>query len=300
MNRRSRPPFFLGFVIFVILVSLGSGCFFRKQPSNTANSPDTLPLEPPPPPDTVLFPPPSRIPTGTTVKIAGSTSLVTITQNLKTAFETKFPGTTLETQANSNETGIQAVLAERADLAGISRVLSPQEQTQGLVAVPIASDQIAVVVDAQNPYKGGLTQDQVDGIFSGQITNWSEVGGQNATIRVLNPPPESETYQSFQELVLQGRDFGNSPEIQTLSTNAIAELLQQLGDDGISYASFAEVANQKTLRTVPVEGVEPTAISYPYQRQLSYVYKNPASVAVEGFLGYITSTEGQQVMFGKP
>lgn len=300
MNQPPRPSLFLSLLIFVIIASLGSGCFFRKSPSNTAHSPDTLPLEPPPPPDTVLFPSPGGIPAGTMLKVEGSASLVKITQNLKTAFETKFPGTTLETQANGNEDGIEAVLAGRTDLAGISRLLSAEEQTQGLVALPIASDQIAVVVGADNPYQAGLTQAQVYGIFSGQITNWSEVGGQNATIGVLNRPAGSETYQSFKELALQGRDFGNSPQIQILSSDETMQMLPQLGEHGISYATFAEVVNQKNIRIVPIEGVDPTAVSYPYQRQLSYVYKNPASAAVQGFLGYVTSTEGQQVLFSTP
>jgi phosphate transport system substrate-binding protein len=73
-------------------------------------------------------------------------------------------------------------------------------------------------------------------------------------------------------------------------------MLQALGNNGIGYATFAQVVNQKTVRVVPVNGATPDAGNYPYKRQLYYAYKNPPSQAVKDFLGYATSPDGQKAM----
>jgi len=96
--------------------------------------------------------------------------------------------------------------------------------------------------------------------------------------------------------VLGSGEFGTTPNITTLDRDATTPLLQALGNNGIGYATFAQVANQKTVRVVPVNGATPDAGNYPYKRQLYYAYKNPPSQAVKDFLGYATSSEGQKAM----
>jgi phosphate transport system substrate-binding protein len=242
------------------------------------------------------FAPPTTVPSGTTVRMEGATSMVQINQALKGSFEKQFPGTTVSTQAGGTNKGIEAVLAGNADLAAISRPLTSQEQSQGLVAAPVSRDVIAIVVGEKNPFRQGLTGDQVVKIFQGQITDWSAVGGTAGQIRVINRPPGSGTHQAFQELALKGGNFGTTPNITTLAQDATTPLLRALGTNGIGYATFAQVANQQTVRTVPVDGLTPQASSYPYQRMLYYAYKQPASPQVQAFLGYVSSPQGQQTL----
>lgn len=237
---------------------------------------------------------PKNVPTGTAVKIEGATSMVQINQALKNSFENQFPGTTVNTQAGGTEKGIQELLAKNADIAAISRPLTPQEKAQGLVAQPITKDAIAIVVSNQNSFRKGLTNTQVVGIFQGQITDWARVGGTRGTIRVINRPPDSGTHQAFRELVLNKKDFGTTPNFTTLQQDATTPLLQALKKDGIGYATFAQVANQQTVRTIAVDGLTPEAANYPYQRELYYAYKQPASTQVKAFLGYVNSPQGKQ------
>lgn len=242
------------------------------------------------------FTPSTSVPRGTSVRIEGSTSMVQINQALKRGFEQQFPGTTVNATARGTDEGIQTLLAGNADIAAISRPLTSQEQAQGLTSVPITKDAIAIVVGNQNPFRKGLTQAQVERIFQGQITDWSAVGGQPGTIQVINRPPISGTHQAFQELVLKGENFGTTPNITTLQQDATTPLLRQLRTDGIGYATYAQVADQRTVRTVAVDGLTPEAPNYPYQRTLYYVYKQPASPQVQAFLGYVTSPQGQQAI----
>jgi phosphate transport system substrate-binding protein len=239
---------------------------------------------------------PTSVPAGTTVRIDGSTSMVQINQALKNGFQAQFPGTVVNTKAGGTDQGVQALLGGTADVAAISRPLSSQEQNQGLVAVAVTKDAIAIVVGNNNPFQKGLTSNQVVGIFQGQTTNWSQVGGQPGTIQVINRPPFSGTHQAFRELVLKKGTFGTTPNVTTLKADATTPLLRELKANGIGYATSAQVANQQTVRILAVDGLTPQAANYPYQRELYYAYKNPANAQVQAFLGYATSPQGQQTI----
>ena len=73
--------------------------------------------------------------------------------------------------------------------------------------IPIAKDALAIVVGINNPYIGGLTLDQLKDIYQGKITNWSEVGGADLPIKVINRSPKSGSYNLFQDVVLLGESF---------------------------------------------------------------------------------------------
>jgi phosphate transport system substrate-binding protein len=277
MSQKSAPPPIVFILIFLALIGGGYWFFFKREAAPVNVNP---PINAP----STNFSLPSSLPSGTTVKIDGSTSMVTINQNLKRSFERQFPGTSVVTSANGSQNGITDLLAGRVDIAAVSRPLTAQEQSQGLMAVSVTKDAIALVVGKVNPFNQGLTSTQVADIFQGKINNWSAVGGENATIRVINRPAISGTHQAFQEIVLKKGNFGTTPNIATLPRDATTPLLQALGTDGIGYATFAQVANQQTVRFVPIDGLTPDANGYPFQRQLFYVYKNSASPGVQAFL----------------
>ncbi|MGC1393093.1 MAG: phosphate ABC transporter substrate-binding protein [Coleofasciculaceae cyanobacterium] len=259
-----------------------------QTPQGSKPNQTTTPIE--------TFALPSNVPAGTTVKIAGSTSMVQINQALKNSFERQFPGTVVNTQAGGTDQGVQSLLGKTVDLAAISRPLSSSEQSKGLVVVPVTKDAIAIVVGKDNTFRKGLTSAQVADIFQGKMTNWSQVGGEAGTIQVINRPAFSGTHQAFQELALKNAAFGTTPNITTLQQDVTTPLLQKLGTNGIGYATFAQVANQQTVRVVAVDGLTPEAANYPYQRGLYYAYQSPASPQVQAFLGYAISPQGQQII----
>ncbi len=242
------------------------------------------------------FEPPNTVPQGTTVNIAGSTSMVQINQALKNRFELQYPGTVVNTQAQGSSKGIEALLAGRADIAAISRPLTAQEEAQGLKNIAIAQDAIAIVVGLKNTFRTGLTSQQVQGIFQGSIVDWSAVGNGSGAIQVINRPPISGTHQAFQEIVLGGGSFGTGTNFTMMQQDATTPILQALGETGISYATYAQVANQQTVRIVPVDGLTPQAVSYPYTRTLYYVYQEPATPQAQAFLGFAGSPVGQSVV----
>jgi phosphate transport system substrate-binding protein len=292
MSRKSGPPPIVFILLFFLVLGAGYWWFFirKSTPVSTPVGDNTTTTTTP------AFPLPTTVASGTTVKIDGSTSMVTINKNLKNGFEKQFPGTKVEINGNGTDQGIEDILAGKVDIAAASRPLTAPEQSQGLKSVTITQDAIALMVGKANPFNQGLTSSQVADIFQGKINNWSAVGGPSVTIRVINRPVISGTHQIFQELVLKGANFGTTPNITTLPRDATTPLIQALGIDGIGYATFAQAANQKTARVLSIDGLAPNAGSYPYQRSLYYIYKDPANVGVKAFLGYATSPQGQQVL----
>ena len=239
------------------------------------------------------FPPVASLPAGTAISIDGSTSMVLINEALKAGFSRAFPGSVVTTAAVGTDNGIQALLGGSITVAAISRPLTAEEQGRGLAAVPVASDRIALVVGIDNPFRRGLSRSQVVQIFRGEITSWSTLGGPERPIRVLNRPSVSGTHSAFVKIVLGGQPFGTAPTITTLARDATTPMLRLLGSDGIGYATFGQVADQKTVRVVPIEGTTPEAPSYPFQRPLFYAYRQPAAPAVKAFLGYALSPAGK-------
>jgi phosphate transport system substrate-binding protein len=245
----------------------------------------------------VAFDVPTALPSGTILKIGGATSLAQIDQSLKIGFEQKFPGVQAQFKTSSSSQGVTDLASGSIDISGISRELTAAEKAQGLVSVPIVTeDKIAIVVGIENALRTGLTSDQVTKIFSGELTNWSQVGGRDLLIRPILRPVNSGTHQSFQEVGLKGKNFGSGGSFLVLERDATQPMMQALGANGIGYATFAQVANQKTVRTIAIDGVTPEAGNYPYKRTLAYVYKGQPSDAVKAFLGFATSTEGKQAI----
>jgi phosphate transport system substrate-binding protein len=242
---------------------------------------------------------PKNVPSGTAIAINGSTSMVQINQVLKNSFEKRFPGTQVIINAQGSDTGIKLLQTGNIDIAAISRPLSDSEINRGLVAIPIVGDAIAIVVGIDNPFRRSLNDLQLRQIFQGEIINWSEVGGKSSTIKVIDRPNLSGTRQVFQQEVLQGENFGSGNNFVTMNRDATTPILQALGNNGISYATYTQVANQQTVRIVAINGLTPEAENYPYQRTLYYVYQNPPSSEVAAFLGYALSFEGKSEIVKK-
>jgi phosphate transport system substrate-binding protein len=304
-QKNETPLLILSLLVTAAILGGGYWWFVLRQASDNnqtvTNTPTPTAPPPteslPPPSSPAAFEPPSQVSAGTTIKINGSTSMVQINQALKNSFEQRFAGTSVMTEAQGSDAGLQSLFnANPTDIAAISRPLNDGEKSQGLIAVPVSQDAIAIVVSINNPFRRGLSQQQIREIFQGQITNWSALGGSNRPIRVINRPEVSGTRQAFQELVLKGGNFVSGTNVTSMARDATTPILQALGTDGLSYATYAQVANQRTVRAVAVDGLTPEANSYPYQRTLYYVYKDPPNPAVQAFLGYATSPLGRQVI----
>ncbi len=245
--------------------------------------------------DVPSFPLPQTVPNGTTVRIDGSSGMITINQTLKQRFEKQFSGTTVEVAANGTDAALLALQDGKIDIAAIGRGLTPEEKANGLEQVRLRREKIAIAIGAENPFQGNLSDRQFAKIFRGEITDWSEVGGNAGKIRLIDRPASSETRNAFHGYpVFEKSKFATGATASQLAEDNAAEVVKQLGKDGIGYVLANQVSKLQGVRVVKMYNTLPDNPKYPFSQPLVYVYKKNPSPGVANFLGFATNSPGKQ------
>ena len=137
---------------------------------------------------------------GTTISVSGSTSVGPSMEKIAERFEKANEGVSVEIQQIGSSAGIKNAIDGVSEIGMASRDLKDEEKSAGLQETKIAIDGIAVITNKNNPVKN-LTTDQVKDIYTGKITNWKEVGGNDAPIVVVSREEGSGTRDGFQEII---------------------------------------------------------------------------------------------------
>ncbi|MEH2468284.1 DUF4912 domain-containing protein [Nostoc sp.] len=248
-------------------------------------------------PNSPAFSLPQTVQNGTTVRIDGSSSLGAINQSLKENFEKQFSGTKVEVAANGTSTALKDLLAGKIDIAAMGRGLTPAEKAQGLEQVRLRREKIAIVVGANNPFKQSLTSKQFARIFRGEITNWSQLGGPSGKIRLIDHPNTSETRNTFRTYpAFKTANFATGANATQVSEDNTAEIIKQLGKDGITYVLANQVSKLKGVRVLELHQALPDDAKYPFSQPLVYVYKKNPSLTTVDFLGFTLAPPGQKAI----
>jgi phosphate transport system substrate-binding protein len=237
-----------------------------------------------------------------TLTMTGSTTVLPIAQLAAEAFMDLHQEVNISVRGGGSGVGIAALIDQTAHIANASRAIKTKEivacREKGIdpVGNVVAKDGIAIVVHPSNPVKE-LTVEQVRGIYAGEISKWSEVGGEAKPIVVISRDVASGTFEVFKELVLQG---GKTREdaLMLASNMAVGSAVKDtpygIGYIGIGYLS-------SNVKALDIEGVTPTAETvvsgeYKVARPL-YMYTNgkPTGLAKE-FLDFVMSKDGQKLV----
>ncbi len=192
--------------------------------------------------------------------------------------------------------GENAVASKRADIGGVAREVKPTILKKGVEKYLIGRDAIAVLVHKDNPV-GELSKEQLAGIFTGKITNWSEVGGSDMGINVYIVNPQSATRKVFREAVLGKSDYAG----KTLKTiRPDSDILNRVAKDpgAIGHLSFALLPGAKGVKPIAPFGQEPSVNNpkYPITRPLYLITNGPAKGAADDFIKWAISDEGQKLI----
>ena len=226
----------------------------------------------------------------------GSTSMEKVIGALGEAFQNE-TGIQFTYNPTGSGSGIQAVLDGRCDIGLSSRNLKEEEKEAGLTETILALDGIAVIVNPENPV-ADLSLETIGDIYTGEITNWSEVGGADAEIVLIGREAGSGTRDGFESItdtedacVYRQELTSTGDVITTVSQNPAA----------IGYASVASVKD--SVKALTVDGVEATEEnikdgSYVVQRPFVLVTKaeEALSEAAQMYFDYITSEEANEII----
>ncbi len=233
----------------------------------------------------------------TTIAISGSTSVGPLVELEEEEFEANNQDVTIEINQTGSSSGIKDTISGTTEIGMSSRELT-DEESKNLKEVTIAVDGIGVVVNKNNPVKN-LTLEQIKDIFTGKITNWSEVGGEDKEIVVVSREEGSGTRTAFQEILNYSTEDTVKNAIVNNSTGATKVMVEE-NDNAIGYMSIGYIDDSIAL--VNVDGVEATADNvksgeYKIQRPFLLVYKEGA-LSEEGqeFIDFILSDKGQAIV----
>ncbi|MBE9226778.1 DUF4912 domain-containing protein [Phormidium sp. LEGE 05292] len=244
------------------------------------------------------FPMPKELPRGKSLRIDGSTSMSEINKALEKNFETKYPGTKIKLSYQGTDAALKALKEGKIDIAAIGRPLTKEEKAQGLVAVPVTRNKIAIIVGRNNQFQKSITAQQFAKIYNGEISNWSQVGGKPGKIRIIDRPTSSDTRQGlFTYNIFRTDGFKISSNHKTVAKDSTEAVIRNLGKTGIGYAISDQVVNNPKVRIVQMHNVLPNNPRYPFSQPLIYVYKKSnATPAILAFLGNATSSQNQKLI----
>ncbi len=231
-----------------------------------------------------------------TVSTDGSTSMNKVIGALGEAFEAD-TGITVSYNATGSGAGIQAVFEGRCDIGLSSRRLKDEEKAKGLEETILAYDGIAIIVNSQNPVNG-LDLETIAKIYTGEITNWKEVGGNDRQIVLIGREAGSGTRDGFESIT--GTE-GECKYRQELTSTGDVITSVASNADAIGYASLASVKD--TVKAVTVGGVVPSEETvkngtYVVQRPFVLVTKKGVklSESAQKFFDYVTSEAANEII----
>ena len=232
-----------------------------------------------------------------TVSTDGSTSMEKVIGALGEAFMEANDQVTFTYNPTGSSSGIQAVQEGRCDIGLSSRALKDAEKASGLTETILAYDGIAVIVNPENTVED-LTLEQIAAIYTGEVTNWSEVGGADAEIVLIGREAGSGTRGGFEEIV-DVEDACKYRQELSSTGDVIATVAQNPG--AIGYASLASVKD--TVKAVKVAGVAPSEAtvkdgSYAIQRPFVLATKEGVQLgdAAQAFFDYVTSADANAII----
>src|SRR5438067_2123691 len=235
--------------------------------------------------------------------IKGSDTLgAKLVPQLAEQFKAQHPGSTFDIAAEGSTTGIAAIIDGTAQIGMASRRAKPAEiaaaSAKGVHMKPtiVAYDGIAVIVNSANSVKN-LTKKQVEQIFTGEIADWSAVGGSGGKISIYTRNTSSGTYSDFKELAMKKRDY--APGSQKMAGNE--QIASEVGRKaGIGYVGIA-YTKAGGVKVVSIDGAIPSIQSvqnhsYPYWRPTFYYTNGEPGGIAKTFLDFTLSSVGQKIV----
>lgn len=235
--------------------------------------------------------------------IKGSDTLgAKLVPTLAEEYKARNAGVSFEIAAEGSTTGISAIIDGTAQIGMSSRRARPTEVSaataKGVSLKPliVAYDGMAVIVNAKSPI-ANLTLRQVEQIFTGDVTDWSAVGGRPGKISVYTRNTSSGTYSDWKDLAMKKRDYAKSSQKMAGNEQIAAEVAKN--PNGIGYVGLAYL-KAEGIKVVSIDGVMPSketvlAKKYAYARPTFYYTNGEPSGEAAKFVAFTLSEVGQQI-----
>ncbi len=232
------------------------------------------------------------------MSLAGSTSMEKLCEAMSESFMEANPSVTVTVEYTGSSSGLESLAAGSIDIGNASRGLKDEEKSNGLVENIVAIDGIAVIVDKDNSITD-ISSENLAKIYTGEITNWNELGGDDQPIVVIGREAGSGTRDAFEDLI-EVKDLCQYAQELDSTGAVLAKVSATPG--AIGYVSLDVV--DSTVSGVKIDGVEPTEeqiLDGKYLLQRPFVMATNGEIseqseAVQAWFDYINSDAGKEVI----
>ena len=236
--------------------------------------------------------------------IKGSDTLgAKLVPQLAEEFKSKNPDATFDIAAEGSTTGIAALIDGTAQIGMSSREVKPAEKAAAQAKnvtfneIVVAHDGLGVIVNAKNPI-ANLTKKQVEQIFTGEVSDWSAVGGTGGTISIYTRNTSSGTYSDWKELAMSKRDYAPTSQKMAGNEQITAEVAKNA--NGIGYVGLAYL-KASGIKVVKIDNQEVNADTvrsqkWAYARPTFFYTNGEPSGAVKQFVDFTLGEEGQKIV----
>ncbi len=233
------------------------------------------------------------------INVKGSTTVLPIAQATAESWMASHDEDSITVEGGGSGVGIAALIDGTCDIATSSRELKTAEsEGRNLIEHERALDAVCVIVNSNNRVDG-LTLGQVKQIFLGEITNWSQVGGDDLTIAVYTRESTSGTYETFWEKVMKPDNIVAS----AITKNSNGEMAQAISGNrnGIGYVGIGYLATASGIKGLEIDGIEPTIQTvqdgtFPLWRHLYMITDGQPQGLVKDFIDFVQGSSGQTIV----
>ena len=232
-----------------------------------------------------------------TINISGGTAHIPVMRDAAQSIMKTNPNIRITVAGGGSGVGVKMVGEGLVQIGNTGRQLKPDEiKNYGLVSFPFAIDGVAVVVHPQNPVSE-LSQQQLTSIFSGQITNWQQVGGKNARITLYSREDGSGTRETFETLAIKNGKTATSANV--VNSNGAMKTAVSRDVNALGYVGIGHLNAQ--IKGIVLDGMKPsqqnaTNGSYRVTRLLYMNTKGNPQGVVADFINYIYSADGRKII----
>lgn len=230
---------------------------------------------------------------GEVLRYSASAQVFEAFENSRLNTFTKDTGIGIDLFVASSQSCVYRLLQDMTDVASSVRPLSQREKNFGLVAIPFAKDPLAVITHQSTPVDT-LTTEQLQSLFSGNVTNWKEVGGPDLAVTLVVPGDQTGAHKNFRRQVMRHNDVHY--DYMTYTSTRVLEAVESLPPGAVSFISRGAQITHPKVKVVQIDGTKPGDADYPFYQMFHLVTKGKPSGTVKVFVDFLTSEKGRDLI----
>lgn len=229
------------------------------------------------------------------IAVVGSSSVQPVAEKLSEEYTQQHPTYKITVQGGGSTMGLNSIKKNSAQIGTYSTTLDDNPEIK---QTKIATDAIAIITNTKNNLDD-LTQQQIQDIFTGKITNWKQVGGEDAQIHVITREAGSGTRDAIEKLLMNNTNFKSDAIVQS-STGSLIKTVES-DPNAIGYASLSDLKKDNNVKQLKVNGITPTPETiknqkYIIQRPFLLLTNSTPSNSTQQFINWILSDDGQEIV----